>query len=92
MTNEAAERVKDWIMLQTDSPAGRDMRDKVDAALAAERVKATVGMLDAVKQASEAAHVAERLATVERIRAQIARWPRDGAVRDFLAILDEAAL
>ena len=34
---------------------------------------------------------AERRATVERIRTRIARWPKDGAVRDFLSILDEEA-
>ena len=44
-----------------------------------------------VKGMLDEALAAERRATVERIRERIARWPRDGAVRDFLAILDEEA-
>jgi hypothetical protein len=35
--------------------------------------------------------VAERRATVQRVKDRIARWPKDAAVRDFLAILDEVS-
>jgi hypothetical protein len=95
-TNEAAERLLEWIAADGFAPSyararagSPEARKRLAAALTAERaagrVEATVGMLDAQQQVADAT----RRATVERIREQLASW--DGLPSGLDAILDEEA-
>ena len=67
--NEAAERLRRFLgMERREELHDLALHDLLDAALAAERVATTTGMLDAIQQASDAAHAAERRATVAIVR------------------------